>query len=85
MNDRISAIVTAESAPDGTLVLFVRAVDGARGFRLNRATLELALWLVDADVVRLSMQNPATGTIAYLQGAGPALDLVRELGLQLGG
>jgi hypothetical protein len=83
LRERITAILTGESAPDGTLTLALRAVDGARGFSLPRTTLALAFWRLDADVVRVSMKSLRTGTIAYLQGGSSAFELVRELRLQL--
>ena len=80
---RISAVVTAQSTQDGKVELFIAAIDGATGFRLKPVTLTLALWREDPQIVRVSLLNPATGTIAYLQGAGGALALARELGLAL--
>jgi hypothetical protein len=83
LRERITAILTGESAPDGTLALALRAVDGADGFALPRTTLALAFWRLDAEVVRVSIKSLRTGTIAYLQGGSSALELVSELELQL--
>ena len=83
LTDRISAIVTAESGADGTLNLVLRAVDGAKGFHLSRVTLTLALWRVDAEIVRMSVEYPTTGTIAYLQGTDAAIAFARALGLEV--
>lgn len=81
--DRISSILTAESTSDGALKCSLRAVDGAAGFRLQPATLTLSMWRVDMEIVRVSLENPKTGTVAYFQGAEPALSLAHELGLEL--
>lgn len=83
MLGRISALVAAESTSDGSLVISLRAVDGIAGFSLEPATLALTIWRVDVDVIRLSLMNPKTGTVAYFQGAQPALELAREFGLEL--
>jgi hypothetical protein len=80
---RLSATVTAESAPDGTLSVLVRALDGATGFLLERVVLTLTVSAIDADVVRLSLVNPRTNTIAYFQGAQPVHDLAREIDLRV--
>ncbi len=80
LNDRLSATVTAESAPDGTLSVFVCAVDGATGFYLERVVLTLTVSAIDVGLVRLSVVNPRTNTIAYFQGAQPVCDLAREIG-----
>ena len=83
MNDRLSATVTAESAPDGTLSVLVSAIDGATGFCLERVVLTLTVSTTDVDLVRLSVVNPRTNTIAYFQGAQPVHDLAREIGLRV--
>ncbi len=83
MDERISCIVTAESAPDGTIRMALRAVDGVSAFHFARVVLTLTVWHVDRETVRLSVMNPRTGTIAYLQGGLSTLALVRELELEL--
>lgn len=79
---RISALVAAESTSDGSLTISLRAVDGVAGFSLKPATLALTIWRVDLNVIRISLMNPKTSTVAYFQGAEPALELARELGLE---
>ncbi len=83
MLGRISSMLAAESTSDGALTFSLRAVDGVGGFRLEPAILTLTMWSVDPEIVRLSLMNPKTGTVAYFQGAQPALALARELGLEL--
>ena len=83
MLGRISSLLAAESTSVGSLVISLHPVDGAAAFRLEPATLALTIWRVDLDVIRVSLMNPKTGTIAYFQGARPALELARELGLEL--
>lgn len=83
MNERLSATVTAESTPDGTLRLLVRAIDGAAGIFLERVVLTVTVSAVDVNVVRVSVVNPRTNTIAYFQGAQPVDDLAREIGLRV--
>ena len=83
MNERISCIVTAEGTPDGTIQVAIRVVDGISAFRFERAVLMLTMWKVDRETVRLSVVNPRTGSIAYLQGGLPVLELAREIGLEL--
>jgi hypothetical protein len=83
LNERISCTVTAESTPDGTIQVALRAVDGASAFHFERAVLTLTMWNVDRETVRLSVINPRTGSIAYLQGGAPVLELAREIGLEL--
>jgi hypothetical protein len=83
LNERISCTVSAERAPDGTIQVVLRAVDGFSAFRFERALLMLTMWHVDRETVRLSVINPRTGSIAYLQGGAPVLELAREIGLEL--
>lgn len=83
MDERISCVVTAESQPDGTIRLVLRAVDGAHGFRFMRTVFTLTMWRVDQETVRLSVMNPRTGAVAYLQGGPAALEFVREAGVEL--
>ena len=83
LDERISAIVAAESAPNGTLTLVVHAVDGVSRFHLAPVSVTLSLWRVDAHVVRIGLHNPATGSRAYFQGAAPALQFALELGLSV--
>jgi hypothetical protein len=80
---RISTTLTAESDSAGGLTLFLQPPGDAEGFRLRRVALMVAMWRESGAVVRVSVTNPKTHTVAYFQGAEPALDLVRELGLEL--
>jgi hypothetical protein len=83
LNERISFIVTAESLPDGTVQLELRAVDGGSGLVIERTVLTAATWLVDRETFRLSVTNPRTGSIAYFQSGESALVLANELGLKV--
>ncbi len=83
MEEGVSAIVTAQSTPDGALSIVLHVAEDAAAIRLERAVLALTVRLLDAQIVRVSLANPATGSVAYFQSALPALALARELGLQL--
>ena len=80
---RISTTLMAQSDSDGVLTLFLNPPGDAEAFRLRRVALTVAMWRESAAVVRFSITNPKTHTVAYFQGAEPALELVRELGLKL--
>jgi hypothetical protein len=49
----------------------------------KRTQFACRVWLEGPNIVRMSLQNPLTGTIAYLQSATPLLDFARELGLSV--
>jgi hypothetical protein len=83
LDDRISCIVTAESESDGTIRILLRAVDGASGFNFPRAVFTFSMWQEDQETVRLSVMNPRTGAVAYLQGGPAAIAFMREAGLEL--
>ena len=83
MEEGISAIVTAQSKPDGTLSIVLQLTDDALSFGLECAVLALTLRRINSEIVRISLTNPATGSIAYFQGALPAISLARELGFRL--
>jgi hypothetical protein len=50
---------------------------------LDQAVLALTVRLFDQEIVRVTVANPATGSVAYFQGALPAVSLAREIGLRL--
>ncbi len=83
LEEGISAIVTAQSNPDGSLSVLLKLTDDTIAFRLDRVMLALTLRKVDEEIIRVSLTNPETGSIAYFQSALPAVSLARELGLQL--
>lgn len=81
MNDRVTFVVMAESLADGSLVLVMQAVEGSAGLSLVRSTFKLAIWREDPETVRISLRNPTTGSIGYVQGSAALIDFARELGL----
>ena len=77
------AVVVAESLPDGSLVLAVHPVDPCRRIEIARTSFTLTAWLETDDVVRMSLSNPVTGAIAYLQSGPTLVAFARELGFEV--
>lgn len=82
-NERFTAIVAAESLLDTTLVLYVHPVDIETRIDIARTTLTVTVWRENDDVVRMSLRNPATTSIAYLQSGGTLVTFARELGFDV--
>jgi hypothetical protein len=83
LEEGFSAIVTAQSTTEGSLSIRLQPTDGAGAIALDQVVLALTVRLFDQEIVRVTVANPATGSVAYFQGALPAVLLAREIGLRL--
>ncbi|MFN2459496.1 MAG: hypothetical protein ABR591_02190 [Candidatus Velthaea sp.] len=81
MNERVTAVVAAESLLDGSLVLVIHPVDSDTRMAVERTAFTVTVWREDRDVLRMSLRNPATGSMAYLQSGATLIAFARELGI----
>ena len=80
MHDRVTLVVWADSV-DGALIVVARQADPARRLDGVRGAFTLTVWLEDAETVRMSLRNGASGTVAYVQGGATLMAFAEELGL----
>lgn len=83
MDERIAVVVTAEGTPEGELMLIVQPVGGIAFIALERVAFSVSVWFEDTGV-RMSLRNPRTGGVAYLQGSAMLLSFLADLGLRAG-
>lgn len=82
MDERITAVASIESPLDGSVVIVVRPVDLPCP-EVARAAFTITLWRDDSREVRMSLCNPATGAIAYLQSGATLIAFARDLGFDV--
>ncbi|MBV9271015.1 MAG: hypothetical protein JO165_07975 [Candidatus Eremiobacteraeota bacterium] len=83
MNERVTAVVALESMRGGSLLVVIQPVDEIHSFMIqDRPMLTFEAW-TEGDAVRMKLTNPATGAVAYAQGAAPLLEFSRALGVSI--
>ena len=76
-------MLTIEGSLSGSLVVEICLTEARFGAGLRRTALTLTAWREDGNGVRMSLRNPATGSIAHLQSGESLLGFFREIGLEL--
>jgi hypothetical protein len=83
LDERISAVLTIEGSLNGSLVVEIRFIEARIAAGVGRAALTLTAWREDGNGVRMSLRNPATGSIAHFQSGESLLGFVREIGIEI--
>jgi hypothetical protein len=75
---QFSAVIVVETLPDGSYSFIARVTGDDARHALARTALMLEAWSED-DAIRVSIRNPRTGDVAYVQGGRPLLALAKNL------
>jgi hypothetical protein len=73
-----SAVIAVETLPDGSYSFIARVTGDDAQHALARTALMLEAWAED-DAIRVSIRNPRTGDVAYVQSGRPLLALAKNL------
>jgi hypothetical protein len=79
---KLGFTVSLSASDDGRLHADISPSDEER-FAMTRAVLVLCVWRESNEIVRCSLQHPATGSIAYMQGNRELIELSDVLKLEL--
>jgi hypothetical protein len=75
--------LSLRAGDDGNLHAEIAPSDDQERFHMRDTLLVLRMWRESTEIVRCSIQHPASGTTAYLQGSGEIGGLVQVLQLGL--